>query len=83
MSATSLSVGQTGKRLFEGGVDDVEEVRDGLVVPELFADLDDDREVPLQGAHVRLRHHERGPLQAWIGDVGAEHPPRYDLGLDA
>jgi hypothetical protein len=80
---TSVPVGQAGVEVREGRLDDVEQVRHGLVVAELGADLDDERQVPLQAAHPRLRHDEGGTPDPRLGDARAEGPPRHDLGLYA
>src|SRR5215210_2540651 len=41
-----------GEQVCECGVDHVKEVRYHFVIPELLADLDDEPEVPLHGAHL-------------------------------
>ncbi len=55
----------------------------GVVVAQVVAGLGDHRDVPLQGPHLYLRHHERRARQARLGHVRAEHPLGDDLGLYA
>ena len=51
------------------------------MIPELLADLDDEPEVPLHGAHPSRAQRARTAL-LWRGDVRAEHPSWNDLGFD-
>lgn len=65
----------------KGGIEGVEEVRDGVVVVELVAGFEDDGEVTLQGTHLPLGDDEDGVREAGLRDVGTEEALRDDLGL--
>src|SRR5687767_13907679 len=64
------------------GLDDVEQMRHYLMVTELLRRQGDHRQVPLQRPHLYLGHDKVRALQAWLGDMAAEHPLRHHLRLN-